>query len=321
MALINNAKYTAIKRGITAQFVLGALKSSPYYPMLCTSTTSTSADEAYAMVGAMPGMRQWIGDRQFAQLSSAELFLKNQLFESSIGIRRHDIDDDRLGMLNNVMGELGEEAACHPDELVFEGLNNAETAECWDGQNFYDTDHLWNESGTQSNIVDYQVADLANITPMEINGAVHASMKRMQSFRNDKGKYYIRPRVNPLGNLVCNVPLSMSESAERAFAAEIRSTSGNVQTVIPASGYNLTVPQMDVIQYLGADSGGSDTAMYVHYMGGRIKPLLFQMRSRLRTETKGGDSIEEKDVKFMTEARYGVGYLAWFFSIKVKFFV
>ena len=120
MPLIPQARYTAIKRGMTAAFRLGVMQAAPYYPTSCTIQSSSGYDEAYAMLGKAPGMREWFGDREFGQLRSAEFVLKNLHFESSLVVDKTDVDDDRLGMLSAYMAELGESAAAHPDEADLE---------------------------------------------------------------------------------------------------------------------------------------------------------------------------------------------------------
>ncbi len=50
-------------------------------------------------------------------------------------------------------------------------------------------------------------------------------------------------------------------------------------------------------------------------IGEAVKPFVFQRREPLTRMMKGIDDLETKDVKFMTEARYNVGYFAWWTSI------
>jgi hypothetical protein len=47
-------------------------------------------------------------------------------------------------------------------------------------------------------------------------------------------------------------------------------------------------------------------------MEGRVKPFVFQKRRSIRTPVwKGADDPETKTLKMMTDARYNLGYLAW----------
>ena len=59
----------------------------------------------------------------------------------------------------------------------------------------------------------------------------------------------------------------------------------------------------------------SDVKFYLFKTGDPVKPFVFQQREPLSRMMKGLDDIEIKDVKFMTEARYNVGYFAWWTAV------
>lgn len=59
----------------------------------------------------------------------------------TVGVQRTDIEDDNLGVYTPLLAEMGYAAATHPDELVFGLLGKGVTTPCYDGQNFFDTDH------------------------------------------------------------------------------------------------------------------------------------------------------------------------------------
>ena len=59
--------------------------------------------------------------------------------------------------------------------------------------------------------------------------------------------------------------------------------------------------------------------MYLFNLDGALKPFVFQAREPISRQMKGLDDIETKDVKFMTESRYNVGYLAWWKAVLTTF--
>ena len=86
------------------------------------------------------------------------------------------------------------------------------------------------------------------------------------------------------------------------------------------SNYTLERPQVIPIQYMGAGAtNGSDAKFDLYYTGGRLKPYVFQARQKLRFQTKGFEDIEFKVIKAMTEARYNIGYLAWWTAVRTTF--
>jgi len=305
---IGVASYTAVARNVT-QLVEDAVEAAtPFYPQLCTIVQSQGADEKYAWLGAFPGMREWLGPRVFKQLLAAEYVLANKHFESSLELLKTDVDDDRLGMLSMLAQQLGIEAAYHPDELLVEAMTNAESATCFDGQFFFDTDHVFGESGTQSNDLTFPAASGTTPTPAEFRDAFHAALKAMLGFKRDNGKPYFRPTIGGLGNLMVTVPLALYDIANKAFGQAIVVEGG-----AGVSNFVIEQPQVMTVASITGDK------FDLYHLGDAIKPYVFQPRQPLRVQSKGADDIEFKEIKVMTEARYNVGYLAWWKAVRTTF--
>ena len=128
----------------------------------------------------------------------------------------------------------------------------------------------------------------------------------MLGFKNDQGKYLVRPKAGKLGNLICVVPLSMYQAATQAFE-QILINQGE-------SNFVLEKPRVIPVQYYNQSN-----KFDLYYTGGRLKPYVFQARKPLRFNVKGADDIEFKVLKAMTEARYNVGYLAWWTGVRTTF--
>ena len=312
----NVARYTAVQRDITKTVRDGVMSAAPFYPLVSTVVPSTSADEKYSWLGAMPRVREWIGDRQFASLRAADFTIANKHWESSLEIPRTVVDDDRLGTLRPQLLELGQEAAMHPDELLCSLINLAESSLCFDGQYFYDTDHLWGDSGTQSNDLTYNASDHTAVTVAEFRAAFTAAVVAMMGFKRDNGTFYQRPTIGRVDNLMCAVPLKLWEVATKAFEQTIalEGTSAGTSNVLIAR------PKVVVNQYMGSGwTDGSDVKFDLYNLGAQLKPFVFQARQPLRVDTKGANDIEFNSYKVMTEARYNVGYLAWWAAVRTTF--
>lgn len=48
----------------------------------------------YAWLGDIPGMREWIGDREVQNLTASDYTIKNKDFELTVGVDRNAIEDD-----------------------------------------------------------------------------------------------------------------------------------------------------------------------------------------------------------------------------------
>ena len=288
-------------RDLTAKFDNRLAAATPFYPQLCYDASSVRASEKYGWIGNMPGMREWLGDRQFSELRAANFVLENKHWESSLVISKNDLADDNLGQYGPVLEQMGIEAAHHPDELFFTVLEAGESTACFDGQFFFDTDHSWGSSGTQSNDITSTVVSTSAPTVAEIKTAIRAMVKTMLGFKNDQGKLYHRPTVGRLADLTLLVPLALRDVVYDALESELISQSSNVV---------VDRPNIVSSPYLT-----SAVKLFLFKTGDPVKPFVFQRRQPLSRMMKGLDDLETKDVKFMTEARYNVGYFAWWDAI------
>lgn len=288
-------------RDLTAKFDNRVAAATPFYPTVCYDASSNRASEKYGWIGNVPGMREWLGERQFSELRAANFVLENKHWENSVLVKKTDLADDNLGQYGPLLEQLGIEAAYHPDELWFSVLEQGASSTCFDGQYFFDTDHAWGNSGTQSNSITSTVVSTSAPTVAEIKTAIRKMIRTMLAFKNDQGKLYNRPTVGRLNDLTLLVPLALRDLVYDALESELISNSTNVV---------VDRPNIVSSPYLT-----SDVKLYLFKTGEAVKPFVFQRREPLTRMMKGIDDLETKDVKFMTEARYNVGYFAWWTSI------
>ena len=304
---LDTGKAVAKLRSLTRKFDNRVESATPFYPRVCTLVPSDGADEEYGMLGSVPGIREWVGDRVFNELRGAKFTVENKEWENSVRIKRTDIEDDRLGLYGPVLEQMGLEAATHPDELIFETLiAGGESAACFDGQYFFDTDHSWGDSGTQSNDLTYNATDHTAVTAAEFKAAYHAVLETMVAFKNEKGKLLNRPVVTGLNNILIVVPPQLWDAAVTGLKSQL--LGGGDSNVL------LAMPEIVCSPHLT-----SGTKFYVFNLGGVLKPFVYQARRPLSRQMKGLEDREFKDVKFMTDARYNAGYLAWWTAVLTTF--
>jgi len=301
---LSTAKEQVVLRGLTAKFDNAAKAATPFYPRVCTVMPSNGADEKYGFIGNMPGVKEWKGDRKFEQLREANFEIENKHWENSLLISKNDIKDDRMNLYGNQMEDLAAEAMHHPDELWFETLVAGSTTACFDGQYFFDTDHVWGDSGSQSNDLAKTVVDNTAVTVAEFKQLFHDARSAMLNFKRDNGKFFRRPVVGGMSNLMLVVPTELEYVATEAMNSQL--TGGGNTNIIIDKPTVVTSPYLTTA-----------TAFYLLNLGDSMKPFVFQAREPLSRGYKGLDDLETKDVKFMTEARYNLGYLAWWNAILV----
>lgn len=143
----------------SAAFRNGLSMAAPALAPLATQVKSNSRQTHYPWLGMAPAMREWLGDRVSKSMSAYEYSIVNRKFESTITVKRDDIEDDLTGTLGTVFEDMGKMVGMQPDKLLAEALVNATTALCYDGTPFFGTAHPVEGSANQSN------ADLGDSNP------------------------------------------------------------------------------------------------------------------------------------------------------------
>ncbi|MCL1550465.1 Mu-like prophage major head subunit gpT family protein [Xanthomonas nasturtii] len=147
--IINKGNLTSLHIAFKAAFQGGLGQAPTQYEQFVTVVPSTTGAEEYGWLGQLPNVREWLGDRVINGIQSHGYTIKNKKFELTIAVPRDKIEDDQYGVYTPLFSEMGRATAAHPDQLVFNLLKSGPTTLCYDGQNFFDTDHpVINEDGT-----------------------------------------------------------------------------------------------------------------------------------------------------------------------------
>jgi phage major head subunit gpT-like protein len=149
--LINGANIASLFQGFNASFNKGQQAAPSRYKDVAMVIPSTTSETTYGWLGQFPRLQEWLGDRVIKNLESHSYAVKNKLFESTVKVKRTDVEDDQYGIYGPLMEEMGRTAGDHPDELIFALLALGFSTPCYDGQNFFDTDHpVGGEAGVAS---------------------------------------------------------------------------------------------------------------------------------------------------------------------------
>jgi phage major head subunit gpT-like protein len=113
----------------------------PTWNRVAMEVPSTTRENDYRWMKKLPQVREWLGDRVVANLEAEGYKILNKDWEHTIGVDRNDIEDDQFGIYNPLFAEQGRAVGEHPDTLIWGLLAAGFTTACYDGQNFFDTDH------------------------------------------------------------------------------------------------------------------------------------------------------------------------------------
>lgn len=146
MALVTPALISALFTGFKREFQGGLMGPEVQYTKIATVIKSSSKSNTYGWLGKFPSLVKWVGDRTIKSMQAHAYQIVNEDYESTVGVDKNDIEDDELGIYSPLFEEMGRAAAIHPDEMVFSILSAGFSTACYDGQNFFDTDHPVNSA-------------------------------------------------------------------------------------------------------------------------------------------------------------------------------
>lgn len=141
MKVINSQVLSAINIGFSTAFQAGMSQAPSQWSEIATRFPSATRQNDYGWLGDLPGMKKWLGPRQVNALKAYKYSLENEPYEDTIGVDRHDIEDDQEGLYAPRFTAMGRAVAAFPDQLVFAAAIAGFSTNCYDGQYFFDTDH------------------------------------------------------------------------------------------------------------------------------------------------------------------------------------
>lgn len=151
--IINQSNLRSLYIGFKAAFQNAFDGVQPDFDQFTLTVPSTTAAEEYGWLGKTTAFREWIGDRVIQNLKVHDYTIKNKTFENTVGVPRENIEDDNLGIFTPLMAQLGQDSAEHPATMVYDLLKNGFSQKCYDGQNFFDTDHpVINDKGAEVSV-------------------------------------------------------------------------------------------------------------------------------------------------------------------------
>ncbi|MDD7908555.1 Mu-like prophage major head subunit gpT family protein [Pseudovibrio exalbescens] len=127
--------------GFSAAFQSGLAEAPMDWKKVATEVPSTTSEQEYGWLKDWPAMREWVGDRLIKELSGDSYKIKNKAYESTVAVKKPDIEDDKVGMYAARFKAQGKAAGQWQNNLVWAALKLGLSEKCYDGQNFFDTDH------------------------------------------------------------------------------------------------------------------------------------------------------------------------------------
>ncbi|HJW23764.1 MAG TPA: Mu-like prophage major head subunit gpT family protein [Rhodocyclaceae bacterium] len=296
--LVNKETLNSIFTGLKTIFN-NALKAQPgNWQATAMEVPSTGAGEDYAWLSRFPKMRKWVGEKFVKALKAGNYYKKNEDWETTIAVKRNDIEDDKLGIYNTQAMSAGESASEMNDIIVDDLKNGAFTHECMDGQYFYDTDHpLENSDGVTSSISNKGMAVLAATNLAAAQASYGAARTAVMGFTDSEGM--------PLRLIPDTLEVPPALEAVARILCEADKLQDNSPNPYKGTAKVLVNPGLT-----------SATAWMLHVTSKQsIKPFIVQMRKRpvfvSQTSMENDDVFMRGEYHFGAEARATGVYGFW----------
>ena len=175
MALVKSDIGPLLKAGLKTQFFQTFAETPSMYDRISTLIPSDKDTEQYAWLGALPGVREFLDERQSQDMTPYSYAIKNKTWESTISVDRAALEDDLYGQIPLRIKQMAMSAKQHLDILTFGMLAAGFTQNGYDAVPFFGT-HT--QGGAQSN------RGTDALSAASLQNAVTAMMR----FTDDQGK-------------------------------------------------------------------------------------------------------------------------------------
>lgn len=278
---------------------------------------SNQETETYKWLGNSPKYREWIGGRAAGKPKTESYSIRNKLWEQTLEFSIDDLRRDKTGQIQVRIGELAQAGAAFWEDMVT-ALITADGI-CYDGQNFFDTDHPVAESTvasttaknevTSSEVSVLNVTTAAAPTPDEAAKVTQALVGHFMSFKNDQG-HLLNAQARKFTIMVPTADLWAPFSTATSQPA-LTSGASNPLLGLRSKGYDF-----DVI--LNPNLSGTDLG-YIFRTDAKLKPFILQEETMPKVTVIGAGSEEEFKNRrhlFGTERIGNAGYGLWQYAIK-----
>jgi phage major head subunit gpT-like protein len=143
--LINASNIRSAFVGFNAAFKRGLQADIPSeWQRMAMAVTSTGEAEDYGWIESIPSLKEWIGPREVSNLAVSDYTLKNKTYANAVAIPRPKFEDDKYGLFNTPMEDMGYTARVWQDQMLATLIAASQTALCYDGLPFFSASHVVN---------------------------------------------------------------------------------------------------------------------------------------------------------------------------------
>ncbi len=301
---------TLSSRAIIGEFYrsLEADPGAAWIAALSMLFNSDQESETYRWLGQSPAMREWVGGRHAKGFQENGFTIENLHFEATVEFLVRELRRDKTGQVMVRIRELAARTNSHFASLLSTLIENGESTVCYDGQFFFDTDHSEGDSGTQSNDITVDLANLpvgtkgtvaTNPSIEEAQQAVLKAIVQILSFVDDRGE----PMNEGATSFLVMTPISLYPAFAKAFAMP---ASPDLNTQGMPSNFSISVAPNTRLSW---------TDKFATFRtDGNVKPFVRQQETgvMLKAKAEGSEYEFDNDAhQYGVDTWRNVGYGYW----------
>ncbi len=188
--------------------------------------TSDQESETYKWLGQAPAMREWVGGRNAKGFRENGITIANKKYEATLEVPLDWMRRDKTGQIQVRINEMAQRAQAHWASLLTTLIINGESAKCYDGQYFFDTDHSEGDSGAQSNSISVDITTTTAPTAAEMETAILKATQQIIGQKDDQGE----PMNEEARKFVVMLPVSFMSAAAAALSNPVITDGSGART-------------------------------------------------------------------------------------------
>lgn len=266
--------------------------------------TSDQESETYKWLGMAPAMREWIGGRNAKGFRENGITIANKKYEATLEVPMDWMRRDKTGQIQIRINEMAQRAQGHWASLLTALITAGESTACYDGQYFFDTDHVEGDSGSQSNDISVDITTTTAPTAAEFQTGVLTAVQQIMGLKDDQSE----PMNESARQFIVMVPTPFMAAAAAALNNPIITTGSTsfTNTLVNLGGFGFQLAINPRLSWT--------TKFAVFRSDGGVAPFIRQEEEALKISAIAEGSEEEflhDRHLYGIKAMRNVGYGYW----------
>ena len=277
--------------------------------------------QPFVWLGRTPLLEKFTGEVKLHDIAEMSQTITNEDWWVGLDLLVGDLSKVNGGDLAERAKMLAIESVRHPLRRTFALINAGHTGTCYDGQFFFDTDHIDPQAEyqtNQSNDLTASAATPASPTLAELEVAVDAAISAQAGFFDDKGEYWFEDGTSESG-LLLMVPYNMRSTALKLF---------NSQDIPGPAGGTVTNPNYKRVEVMASKrlEATATDVFYLFKTDEMVKPFALQYETiggkewRIEnTKIDGDRAVLTDHIAYTIKGRQTQAYGQWRYAVRTDF--